>query len=280
VSPLVFEPNMGITISSDKAFYDFIDNTTSFPSTYGGERMKYVYDTRMASETYSIAIKEAAGKITSQLEYPDTEVAKQLKIVARLIAGGMTTKAYMVSMTGFDTHSGQVNSGDASTGVHAYLLKELSEAIAAFIEDCKYLGIFDRVFGMTFSEFGRTVKSNGSFGTDHGVSAPLFYFGKNLNSNRIIGNSPTLDVNTNVIPFEFDFRQVYASILKYQEVNNTAEILFREFSDLPMFSVTNPPIPSPTPTPSIPTQQKLYEMVLHKEGKHIVVYSDNTWSYL
>ena len=121
---------------------------------------------------------------------------------------------------------------------------------------------------MTFSEFGRTVKSNVSFGTDHGAAAPLFYFGSDINSNRIIGSTP--DLTTNLIPFEFDFRQIYASVLKYQEVSNTSEILFREFEALPIFGGTTLP----------PTVEPLYDMVLHKEGKHIVVYSDGTWKYI
>jgi len=39
----------------------------------------------------------------------------------------------------------------------------------------KLLGIEDRVLGMTFSEFGRQIASNASYGTDHGEAAPMFY---------------------------------------------------------------------------------------------------------
>ncbi len=52
----------------------------------------------------------------------------------------------------------------------------------SFQKDLKFLGVDDRVAGMTFSEFGRRVKSNGSVGTDHGAAAPLFVFKiKNIN---------------------------------------------------------------------------------------------------
>ena len=40
--------------------------------------------------------------------------------------------------------------------------------------------IQDRVLGITFSEFGRRIKSNGSMGTDHGAAYPSFVFGTRL----------------------------------------------------------------------------------------------------
>jgi len=93
---------------------------------------------------------------------------------------------------------------------------KISDAIKAFMDDLKGLGIEDRVMGMTFSEFGRRTKSNGSLGTDHGAAAPLFVFGKNVRPG-IIGNNPTLPTNATVndnIPYQYDFRSIYASVLK------------------------------------------------------------------
>ena len=45
--------------------------------------------------------------------------------------------------------------------------------------------------GMTFSEFGRRIKSNASGGTDHGAAAPVFYFGHGIKPG-IIGTNPML----------------------------------------------------------------------------------------
>jgi Uncharacterized protein conserved in bacteria len=52
-------------------------------------------------------------------------------------------------------------------------MKQLSDAIKAFMDDLKFLGVQKRVYGMTFSEFGRRIKSNSSLGTDHGAAAPF-----------------------------------------------------------------------------------------------------------
>jgi len=90
---------------------------------------------------------------------------------------------------------------------------------------------------MTFSEFGRRIKSNGSFGTDHGAAAPVFVFGKNVRSG-IIGTNPNIPSNASVndnIPFQYDFRSIYASILKqWFCVNDTdlQTILLKNFQEI------------------------------------------------
>ena len=80
----------------------------------------------------------------------------------------------------------------------------------------KYLSIEDKVLGMTFSEFGRQIASNGSDGTDHGDAAPMFLFGACINSG-VIGSNPVIDTVLGVqdaLPMQIDFRDVYASIIK------------------------------------------------------------------
>lgn len=61
----------------------------------------------------------------------------------------------MCNLGGFDTHSSQVDSTDPTTGTHTDLLSKVSVAVKAFVDDLAYLGIEDRVVGLTFSEFGR-----------------------------------------------------------------------------------------------------------------------------
>jgi uncharacterized protein (DUF1501 family) len=126
---------------------------------------------------YADRIRAAAERVPVQSPlYPaagSNRLADQLKIVAKLIAGGLKTRIYVVNIGGFDTHAGQVD-GTFGTelGDHADLLGKLSEAIFAFQEDLRILRVDNRVIGMTFSEFGRRIKSNASFGTDHGEAAP------------------------------------------------------------------------------------------------------------
>ena len=144
----------------------------------------------------------------------------------------------MVSLGGFDTHAYQVSGGTGITS-HGTLLNQLSVGISAFQDDLKLLGIQDRVLGMTFSEFGRRIKSNASGGTDHGAAAPFFVFGTNvqpgiMGTNPIIPTNPTSEDN---VPMQYDFRSVYASILKdWFCASDTAlkAALFKDFQMLPI----------------------------------------------
>ena len=84
------------------------------------------------------------------------------------------------------------------------------------MRDLEYLGIDDRVVGMTFSEFGRRIVSNASSGTDHGSAAPMFVFGNEViggvtGSNPHIPSKATYKDN---LDMQYDFRQVYASVLE------------------------------------------------------------------
>ncbi|RYY08332.1 MAG: DUF1501 domain-containing protein, partial [Cytophagaceae bacterium] len=144
-------------------------------------------------------------------------LADQLKIVAQLIAGGLSTRIYVCRLGGFDLHSGQVPAtGSTTTGAHATLLGKVADGINAFQDDLRRLGVQDRVVGMTFSEFGRRIKANSSYGTDHGAASPLLVFGAQANP-LVHGPNPALPANAGVndnVTMQIDYRSVYTSILK------------------------------------------------------------------
>ena len=144
----------------------------------------------------------------------------------------------MVSTGSFDTHAKQTET-DTTTGTHAKLLQRISEAIGAFMSDLQFLQMENRVMGMTFSEFGRRIKSNASGGTDHGVAAPVFYFGNNVKAG-VIGSNPIIPekvtVNDNV-PKQHDFRSVYTSVLQNwlnMPAQEVQQILMGNYSSLPI----------------------------------------------
>jgi hypothetical protein len=145
----------------------------------------------------------------------------------------------MVSIGGFDTHSVQVNQTDTTTGAHALLLQRVSDAIKAFMDDLKFMGVHKRVYGMTFSEFGRRIKSNSSLGTDHGAAAPVILFGEYV-AGGVLGNNPTIPANVTVndnVPMQYDFRSIYASILSgWFCVDNTTlqTVMLKNFQSLPL----------------------------------------------
>lgn len=231
--------SMGMSITDPTSFYNLINGIQDpAPNNYMGHELSYIREVATQTNQYAIRIRDAATAVTQQSTYPTpNSLADQLKIVARLIKGGLKTRVYMVSYGSFDNHSLQTNAADTTTGTHNNLLTNISNAIKAFMDDCKFLNIEERVVGMTFSEFGRRIKSNSSLGTDHGAAAPMFIFGKNVIPG-VVGTNPTIPANVSVndnIPFQYDFRSVYASVLqKWFCVDNiTLEtILFNNFQTL------------------------------------------------
>ncbi|GAA3920980.1 DUF1501 domain-containing protein [Chitinophaga oryziterrae] len=234
--------NMGIAITSATDFYNLIDGVQDpVPNTHAGLELEYIRTIARQTNKFADSIKAAASKVTSQSPYPDNGLAEQLKIVARLIAGGLKTRLYMVSLGYFDTHASQTQGGDNTTGYHAELLGRLSTSIKAFMDDLTNLKVSRRVAGMTFSEFGRRTKSNGSMGTDHGAAAPMILFGDYV-LQGVLGASPTIPDATSVndnMPMQYDFRSVYASLLEqWFCVDNTTlqTILLKDYQRLPIIS--------------------------------------------
>ena len=66
---------------------------------------------------------------------------------------------------------------------------------------------------MTFSEFDRRVHENDSAGTDHGTAGPVFLAGESVKAG-LLGSAPDLSkLNDGDLAVQYDFRQVYATIL-------------------------------------------------------------------
>ena len=115
---------------------------------------------------------------------PVRNLANSLKLVAKLIGGGLPTRIYYVSQGGYDTHTNQV-------ATQQRLLQDLGDSTKAFVDDMKAQGNMQRVLVMTFSEFGRRVSENANGGTDHGAAAPMFIVGNKVKAG-LLGKYPSL----------------------------------------------------------------------------------------
>lgn len=233
--------NMGMAISDPVNFYNLINGIQSpAPNTNAGKELTYIRQISQQTQQYANVIKAAANKVKTQGAYPTgNSLADQLKVVARLIGGGLKTRMYMVNIGSFDTHAAQVVAGATDTGTHAVLLQKVSDAIKAFMDDLKLQGASKRVAGMTFSEFGRRIKSNAGTGTDHGAAAPMIVFGDAIQGG-VLGTNPVISTNTSVndnIPMQYDFRSVYASLLeKWFCVDKATlqNVMLKNFQSLPI----------------------------------------------
>lgn len=178
------------------------------PATLGGDELNFVRQLDLTTLEYSEEIYSAGQDGNLTVEYPDNNIGEQLAVTAKLISGGLMTPIYRLHIGGFDTHAGQA-------GEHPPLLNQLSNAVSAFLQDLKNQGLDDNVMVVTTSEFGRRVGENGSNGTDHGTSGPIFTFGSTTIGD-VFGSQPSLsnlDNNENLL-IEHDFRQVYATLIE------------------------------------------------------------------
>lgn len=239
--------NLGMSIASIDSFYNIVNGVVDpAPNTPAGHELTFIRYIKQQTEQYNKVLQTAAAKAQNQSTLWPTgnRLADQLKIVSRLIAGGLKTPIYIVNLGGFDTHSLQVDPTDTTIGNHANLLGDLSSAIEAFFDDCKLLNTKDRVAAMTFSEFGRRIISNASGGTDHGTTQPIMVFSEHVNPG-IIGQSPSIPVNATAsdnLPMQHDYRTVYAAILAdwFQVDTQTMDqILLKNFTVQPVFKKTN-----------------------------------------
>lgn len=187
-------------------------------SEYGDE-LNFIMSIENSTSVYAQRITDVFNSgSNSSVTYPNTDLANQLKTVARLINGGCKTKLYLVHVGGFDTHSGQVQFGSPHIGSHANLLSNVFNSIGAFHEDLTTSGHSERVLTSTFSEFGRRMAENGSLGTDHGNFAPMFLFGDPVSAG-VFGTNPdigTLTSSGNLYSdqLQFDYRRVYKTLLQ------------------------------------------------------------------
>ena len=193
--------------------------------------LDFLERTEMDAKVSQQEIAQASGKAKNSVPYPGTRLGQNFAMVSRLIAGGMPTRIYYLSLGGFDTHTQQA-------GAHERLLKEMGDAVAAFLSDLKAQGNLGRVSLMTFSEFGRRVKENASGGTDHGAAAPMFLAGGGIKSG-LLGQMPSLapqDLFDGDVKYNTDFRSVYATVLEKHLGVKSAGILRTQFPLLGAYS--------------------------------------------
>jgi uncharacterized protein (DUF1501 family) len=137
----------------------------------------------------------------------DSSLSQQLDIVAKLIAASAPTRVWAVSLGGFDTHADEIKG-------QTLLLKSVSDSVSKFLSQIRGTTRANDVTVLIYSEFGRRVQANASFGTDHGTSGPVFLAGNKV-TGGFYGDQPSLTKLTNEdLAVTTDFRDVYANVLE------------------------------------------------------------------
>lgn len=155
----------------------------------------------------SLRVRQAATSYVPRVAYPTTLVGNSLRAAAALIDARMGTRVLSVELGGFDSHNNQRNQHDGR-------MRELDEALGAFLRDIHGTPAGKNVIVVAFSEFGRRVQENGSGGTDHGVAGPMLVAGSSVKGG-IFGRHPSLtDLDDGDLRHTTDFRSVYGTVIE------------------------------------------------------------------
>ena len=154
-------------------------------------------------------LKQAPAMYSSEVEYADNAIAKNLRDVARVHLAGLGTRIFYANHGGYDHHANENKS-------HPKLLDELSRAIMDFFHDLRAHNGSDEVVMLVFTEFGRRMRDNGS-GTDHGSGGGAFIIGDHVNGG-LYSEYPPMNpdqwLNGEDLRHTVDFRGVYATLLE------------------------------------------------------------------
>jgi uncharacterized protein (DUF1501 family) len=197
------QPGNMVNISA-KSFEDLYDQATS--SLYKDTGKETFEAIKMLEKVDTVNYKAANGAV-----YPPSTLGNALKQLAQLIKAEVGLEVGFAESGGWDTHFNQ----GTDQGPFARNAQDLSNSIAAFWTD---LGSAwqDEVTVMTMTEFGRTVKQNGSGGTDHGRGSCNFILGHDVLGGRVYGNVQPLAVENledgRDLAVTTDFRAVFSEV--------------------------------------------------------------------
>ncbi|ODS87370.1 MAG: hypothetical protein ABS46_00290 [Cytophagaceae bacterium SCN 52-12] len=203
-----------------EGFEDLYDQTTS---DLIGQTGKESFDAVKILQKADLQGYKPAGGA----KYPGSSLGNSLKQTAQLIKMDVGLEIAFAESNGWDTH---LNQG-RDTGIFARNVEDLSNSIAAFWTDIE--AYHDDVVVMTMTEFGRTVKQNGTAGTDHGRASCNFILGNDVNGGIVHGKVAPLAVENledgRDMPVTTDFRAVFSEVAERHLHISDSEALFPEW---------------------------------------------------
>ncbi len=118
--------------------------------------------------------------------FQDEKRGQGIRDIAKL-AGGMLREDYRIasfSVDGWDTHAGQ-------KAQFARTVKDLTIALTT-LKDALGPDVWKKTMVLAMTEFGRTVRENGTGGTDHGTGGVAILAGGGIQGGRVLGKWPEL----------------------------------------------------------------------------------------
>jgi uncharacterized protein (DUF1501 family) len=206
LGPLFGQRANSLKINDIAAFVRSNQNLTARSSNTGNNALTHLLKTERIVAESTTTLKSFLNKsYDPRHSFPKNSFGKELASIARLINTGINIPVYKITLSNFDTHAMQGHQ-------HKQLLTILADGLHAFAQNMKRSGQWNNVLLMTYSEFGRQVAENGSYGTDHGDAAAHLVMGGKIQGG-IYGKNPDLKaLNKNGLRHSVDFRSVYSTI--------------------------------------------------------------------
>jgi uncharacterized protein (DUF1501 family) len=175
----------------------------------------------------SIAVREAAatrGEIMGKMASDDPQadvgalslngLSRDTARLGQLMARDARVRLAFVPVGGWDTHANQ-GGGKGQLANRFVLLAQALDAMAKGMGDR-----FNETSILVMSEFGRTVKQNGTNGTDHGHGNVAFVMGGGVKGGQVLGAWPGLETSARYegrdLAVTTDFRDIIADLLELQ----------------------------------------------------------------
>lgn len=180
-------------------------------------------------------INPAAYTPDKSASYPVGKLGESFKQIAQLIKADIGVEIAFADVGGWDTHANQIQVGNPAQGNLANRLREVGQALSALYYD---LGdLMNDVVILTMSEFGRTVKQNGTGGTDHGHATCFFTLGGPIKGGKVYGDWPGLApeklYENRDLALTTDFRSILGEIATHHLGVPDLEKLFPGFTGGP-----------------------------------------------
>jgi len=170
------------------------------------DTLGFLYKQEKTISRSLFAVNKYAKDVNITIEFENTDISNSFKEAVKIIKSPMDISVIKVSQKNYDTHANQKEN-------LSLLLKELNAALKSFVTELKAENLFDEVLFLSYSEFGRRVKENGSKGSDHGTATFSFAIGGGVKGG-LYGKYPSLsNLKKNNLIYTTEFKSFYNTLL-------------------------------------------------------------------
>jgi uncharacterized protein (DUF1501 family) len=198
-----------LTIVQLKNIDSFIEKSSKLKSTRKigkvNENLDFLFKQEESILNVSKSLNKYVKNISLKTKFEDDDLSNDFREAAKIIKSSLDIPVIKISQKGYDTHADQISRQNE-------LLSNLDLSLGSFISELKESDLYNDVLIMTYSEFGRRVKENGSNGTDHGTASVQFVFGGEVKGG-IYGDINLNDLKKNNLKYTRDYKELYNTVL-------------------------------------------------------------------